>query len=162
MNKTILSAVIVLLAGVILISCSSGTKENKGGLNDLKAKLEKLKKEKTKLDGEIKNLEEKILQADPKAASAVKKLVAVDTIRIQDFSHYIDLQGKISSSGIGYVAPKGQGGLVRAVYVKVGQKVGPGAAGSKTGRCIAKTSVECCSTANRAVKSEACTGTNNL
>ncbi len=85
-----------------------------------------MKKEKDKLENEIKSVEEKIAIADPKAANVIKKLVAVDTVRVQNFSHYIDLQGKISSNGIGYVAPKGQGGLIRAIYESVGQRVGVG------------------------------------
>ena len=52
--------------------------------------------------------------------------MSIDTLRVTEFSHYIDLQGKISSSGIGYVAPKGQGGLIRSIYVSVGQRVGVG------------------------------------
>ncbi len=126
MRKTILSATMVLLAGTILMSCGGGAKEKKGGVGDLKIQLEKLRKEKDKLEGDIKSVEEQIAKADPQSANVVKKLVAVDTVRVQNFSHYIDLQGKISNSGIGYVAPKGQGGLVRAIYVKVGQRVSPG------------------------------------
>lgn len=126
MRKTFFSAAIIMLLGVLIVSCGSGAKEKKGSVNDLRVQLEKLKKDKDKLENEIKSIEEKIAIADPKSINVVKKLVAVDTVRVQDFSHYIDLQGKISSSGIGYVAPKGQGGLVRAIYVKVGQRVGPG------------------------------------
>lgn len=109
-----------------LASCGGGAKEKKGELGDLKVKLEKLKKEKSKLDADIREVEEKIAKADPEAAQQVKRLVGVDTLRIRDFAHYIDLQGKVSNSGVGYVAPKGGGGVVRAIYVKVGQKVGAG------------------------------------
>lgn len=126
MRKAILSVTAVLLSGAILVSCGGGAKDEKGGVGDLKTKLEKLRKEKDKLESDIKNVEEQLAKADPKSANVVKKLVAVDTVRIQNFSHYIDLQGKISSSGIGYVAPKGMGGLVRAIYIKVGQKVSAG------------------------------------
>lgn len=110
----------------ILAACGGGAKDKKGDLGDLKTRLEKLKKQKSELDADIKNVEDEIAKADPEAAQQVKRLVAVDTIRVQDFAHYIDLQGKVSNSGIGYVAPKGGGGVVRAIYVKVGQKVGAG------------------------------------
>jgi membrane fusion protein, multidrug efflux system len=110
----------------LLVACgSTAAKDKKGEITDIKSKLEKLKKDKTGLDTEIRQLEEQLAKADPDAVS-VKKLISVDTLRIQDFAHYIDLQGKISSSGIGYVAPKGGGGVIRAIYVKVGDRVSSG------------------------------------
>lgn len=118
------------LATVILVTVTAaacgGAKEEKGQLGDLKVKLEKLKKDKSNLETDIRKIEEQIAKADPQAASQVKRLVAADTLRTTDFAHYIDLQGKIASNGIGYVAPKGQGGLIRAIYVSVGQRVGVG------------------------------------
>ena len=117
---------------ITLVSCGAGAKDEKGKLGDMKSKLEKLKKEKNKLDGDIRELENEIAKADPKASQQVQKLVAVDTLRINDFAHYIELQGKIDAEGMAYVAPTGQGGLVKAVYVKAGQKV-EGPAGFKTG-----------------------------
>ncbi|HWR33809.1 MAG TPA: efflux RND transporter periplasmic adaptor subunit, partial [Chitinophagaceae bacterium] len=48
------------------------------------------------------------------------------TVRTDTFRHYIELQGKIDAEGMAYVAPKGQGGLVKAIYVKTGQRVGKG------------------------------------
>lgn len=117
---------VLMMLVVAMAACGDGAKDKKGSLSDLKVQLEKLKKEKSKLDADIKGIEEKIEKADPEAARQVKRLVAVDTLRVQDFEHYIDLQGKVSGDGIGYVAPKGGGGVVRAIYVKVGQKVGAG------------------------------------
>jgi membrane fusion protein, multidrug efflux system len=117
---------LILSTAFFLASCGSGAKDKKGEIGDMKTKLEKLKKEKNKLDADIRKLEADIAKADPKAASQVQKLVAVDTIRIQDFTHYIELQGKIDAEGMAYVAPKGQGGLVKAIYVKTGQRVGKG------------------------------------
>lgn len=114
----------IILVAFFLASC--GSKGKKGDIKDLKAKLEKLKKEKNALDAKIHKLEDEITKADPKAAQQNLKLVSVDTIRVQDFSHYIDLQGKIDAEGMAYVAPKGQGGLVKAIYVKTGQRVGKG------------------------------------
>ena len=125
MNNIMKVSAAVFFAAV-LAACGDGAKEKKGNLGDLKSRLEKLKKEKSTLDADIRKIEEEIAKADPEAAQQVKRLVAVDTLRVQDFAHYIDLQGKVSNSGIGYVAPKGGGGVVRAIYVKVGQKVGAG------------------------------------
>lgn len=124
--NNIMKVMAAVFFAAVLAACGGGAKEKKGNLGDLKSRLEKLKKEKSTLDADIRKIEEEIAKADPEAAQQVKRLVAVDTLRVQDFAHYIDLQGKVSNSGIGYVAPKGGGGVVRAIYVKVGQKVGAG------------------------------------
>lgn len=123
--NAIMKLATVILVTVTVAACG-GAKEEKGQLGDLKVKLEKLKKDKSNLETDIRKIEEQIAKADPQAASQVKRLVAADTLRTTDFAHYIDLQGKIASNGIGYVAPKGQGGLIRAIYVSVGQRVGVG------------------------------------
>lgn len=125
MTNVLKYSLIVVMAAAV-VACGSGAKEKKGSVNDMRTKLEKLKKEKSNLDADIKKLEEQILKADPKAAASVQKLVSVDTLRVQDFAHYIEIQGKIGTDGIAYVAPTGQGGLVKAIYVKTGQKVGKG------------------------------------
>jgi RND family efflux transporter MFP subunit len=45
----------------------------------------------------------------------------------QNFSHYIELQGKVDAQNISYVAPpNGQGGVVKALYVTQGQAVRKG------------------------------------
>ena len=127
MKRSTTALTLIAAAGFLLASCGgSSAKDKKGDTGDLKVKLEKLKKEKNTLDADIRKLEDQIQKADPTAASQVQKLVSVDTLRIQDFTHYIELQGKIDADGIAYVAPSGQGGQVKAVYVKVGQKVGKG------------------------------------
>ncbi len=122
MLKIFFTAVIA----VSLAACGAGAKDKKGDTADLKVKLEKLKKEKNDMDASIRELEDKIAKADPAAADQVKKLVSVDTLRISDFTHFIELQGKIDADGIAYVAPTGQGGLVKAVYVKLGSRVNKG------------------------------------
>jgi len=124
--SNILKVSATVLIVVAIAACGGGAKDKKGNLTDLKSRLEKLKKEKNSLDADIRKIEEEIAKADPEVAQQVKRLVAVDTLRVKDFAHYIDLQGKVSNSGVGYVAPKGGGGVVRAIYVKVGQKVGAG------------------------------------
>lgn len=113
------------LLATALLACGTGAKDGKGELGDKKVKLEKLRKEKTQIDREIQQLESEIARADPNAAQA-KKLVSLDTLRVSDFQHYIELQGKIDAEGVAYVAPRGQGGVIRAIYVKTGQRVGRG------------------------------------
>src|SRR5688572_27427864 len=86
---------IALAASVVLLiaSCGSSSKE-KGEAGDLKVKLEKLKKEKNGLDLQIRQVEEQLAKADPSSVQT-QKLISVDTLRIQDFTHFIELQGKI-------------------------------------------------------------------
>ena len=127
MKRTTTALTFIAAAGLFLASCGgSSAKEKKGDAGDLKVKLEKLKKDKSSLDDEIRKLEDQLVKADPTAASQVQKLVSVDTLRVQDFSHYIELQGKIDADGMAYVAPSGQGGQVKAVFVKLGSKVSKG------------------------------------
>lgn len=121
----ILKISLAAFIAVSLISCGTA-KDKKGSIGDMKTKLEKLKKEKNKLESDIRKLEDAIAKADPKAAQQAQKLVAIDTVRIDTFRHYIELQGKIDAEGMAYVAPKGQGGLVKSIYVKTGQRVGKG------------------------------------
>lgn len=141
MKRTTTALGILVLTTLFLASCGAGAKDKKGGVNDLKVKLEKLKKEKNTLDADIRKLEDQIMKADPKAAANVQKLVAVDTLRMQDFAHYIELQGKIGTDGMSYVAPNGQGGLVRAIYAKVGNRVSKGQLLVKLDDAMARQSV---------------------
>ncbi len=126
MKKTTTAVMLITVTGLFLASCGAGAKDKKGDAGDLKVKLEKLKKEKSSLDADIRKLEDEIVKADPTAAQQIKKLVSVDTLRIQDFSHFIELQGKIDAEGMAYVAPSGPGGQVKAVLVKLGSRVSKG------------------------------------
>ncbi len=111
-----IGAVAVVL---FLAACgASGGKDN--GLEAKKAKLEELKQEQGKLEAEIAKL-------DTNAAKAEKpKLVVLSTIQSAPFTHYIDLQGSVAANNNVMVAPRGQGGQVRALYVKQGDYVKKG------------------------------------
>jgi membrane fusion protein, multidrug efflux system len=136
-----ISVLTVAVAALIIAGCNSSARDKKSDTADMKVKLEKLKKEKNELDADIRKLEDQIAKADPKAAQQVQKLVSVDTLRIQDFTHFIELQGKIDAEGMAYVAPTGQGGQVKAVYVKAGQKVSKGQLILKLDDAMARQSV---------------------
>ncbi len=67
------------------------------------------------------------LQDTASAAAGNAKLVAVTPVASADFTHYVDLQGRIDATNISYVAPpNGQGGIVTALYVKTGDAVRKG------------------------------------
>jgi RND family efflux transporter MFP subunit len=137
----ILKISFIAVIAVSMTACGSGSKDKKGDTGDMKVKLEKLKKQKNELDADIRKLEDEIAKADPKSAKQAQKLVSVDTLRIQDFTHYIELQGKIDAEGMAYVAPTGQGGLVKAIYVKAGSKVSKGQLILKLDDAMARQSV---------------------
>jgi membrane fusion protein, multidrug efflux system len=136
--NNILKISFAAIIAVSLVACGAGAKDKKGEAGDIKAKLEKLKKEKNTLDADIRKLEDELAKVDPTAASQVQKLVSVDTLRVQDFFHYIELQGKIGSDGVAYVSPTGQPGIVTAIYVKTGQKVGKGQIVAKLDDALAR------------------------
>lgn len=116
---------IVLLA-FVATSCGDSKKDKAGSLNDKKAELQKLKDEQAKLVEKITTLEKDIAKLDTNVV-AKPKLVAVATIAPQGFDHFIDIQGKIDATNIAYVAPpNGQGGVVKALYIKQGQAVRKG------------------------------------
>ncbi len=119
---------ILLLVCLSLASCGEGKKEKDGDLNDKKAQLEKLKKDQQTISGKITALESQIAKQDPASASGANaKLVSIEPISNESFTHYIDLQGKIDATNISYVAPpNGQGGVVKALYVKQGDNVRKG------------------------------------
>src|SRR5690606_5560174 len=90
-----------------------------------KAQLQQLKAESIKLGEQIQQLEQEIAKQD--STFAVKpQLISVTAIVPQNFAHYIDLQGKVTTDNIYYVAPRDQGGQVKAVYVKQGDRVQKG------------------------------------
>jgi membrane fusion protein, multidrug efflux system len=109
-----------------LVACGSGQKEDTAALNEKKAALEKLKSDKTKLDEQIKKAQDELSKMD--SSNMTKpKLVQVIPVALRDFSHYINLQGRVASENIYTITPRnGIGGQVKAVYIKKGDYVKPG------------------------------------
>lgn len=128
MQRTIKLLSAFVLLTLMLTACGGGAKDKNAKLKELNAKIEKLKSKKNDLDAQIQKLQQEIVKLDPSAAKQNAKLVAVAPVKMDSiFAHYIELQGKINTDdGIAYVAPNGQGGLVKAVLVKPGQRVGKG------------------------------------
>lgn len=110
----------------MLISCGKGAKDSKGELNDKKTKLEALKSEQKKLTTDIAKLETEIGALDPSAAAVKPKLVVTSVLEPQAFTHAIDLQGKIDPQNVSYVAPRGQGGVIKSIHVQLGSYVKKG------------------------------------
>ncbi|MGE5520225.1 MAG: efflux RND transporter periplasmic adaptor subunit, partial [Candidatus Dadabacteria bacterium] len=123
--KLIVTGLIALT--FLLTACNAGKKDKEGSLTDKKVQLEKLKTEQQKITDQIAALETEIASADPSAAGAAAKLVSISPLLTANFSHYIELQGKVDAQNISYVAPpNGVGGVVKALYVTQGQAVRKG------------------------------------
>lgn len=135
--KKILQLTLLFTIFIAIASCGGG--KEKGKLGDKKAELEKLKADQKKLGEEITKLEDEIAVLDPTSVKA--KLVAIETIGGDAFTHFIDLQGKIDAKNTAYVAPRGMGGVVRALYVKKGDHVRKGQVVAKLDDAIARQQV---------------------
>ena len=114
----------LLLPIFLLVACGGNSGKN-GDVAQLRQQIEKIKKEKAALETTLRDLEQQLELADPSAAKSAL-LVSVDTLQKGMFAHYIDLQGRVEAEDMAYVAPSGMGGLVKAVYVKTGQRVAKG------------------------------------
>ena len=115
------------LSAIALSILSCGGETGNKDLAERKEKLEKLKQQQTQTTTEIKELELEISKLDTAAAKVEKaKLVVLDTVQNENFTHFIDLQGRVDAQNISYVSPRGQGGQVTSVYVKQGQFVKKG------------------------------------
>jgi membrane fusion protein (multidrug efflux system) len=117
----------MILIALLAASCGNTKKDEKGALNDRKAELQKLREQQKKISENIARLEAEIKKADPAAVAGTAKLVTVMPLGTGDFSHYIELQGRIDATNISYVAPpNGQGGIVKSLHVTQGQQVRKG------------------------------------
>lgn len=115
--------VIVIIAA--LVSCG-GKQEGNQDLAGKKATLETLTKQRDALNNQINALQTEINQLSGGAIAEKMKLVEATTLATQDFSHYIELQGKVSTENVSYVTPRGMGGQVKHIYVKQGDVVKKG------------------------------------
>lgn len=115
----------VLITIVHLAACSG--KVSSTEIEKDKKQLANLKQEQQQINQQISNLEAKLTKEDSSFANAEKaKLVVLSTIQPITFIHYINLQGRVDAVNIAYVAPKGAGGVVKALYIKKGDKIHKG------------------------------------
>ena len=116
----------LIICMLFLLAACSGNKEENKDLVGKKAELEKLTKERDALSTKISTLEAELQKMDGAASSEKAKLVEVTELLNRDFTHYIELQGKITTENLSYVTPRGMGGQVKSVYVKEGDNVKKG------------------------------------
>ncbi len=117
--------ILIICAVLFLTACSANKGEN-GSLTEKKSTLEALMKDRDALSTKIVALENEIEQLDSSSSNEKMKLVEFAILTNQDFSHYIELQGKITTENIYYVTPRGMGGQVKSMFVKQGDRVKKG------------------------------------
>lgn len=109
--------------GLLLAACTGGEEK------DLAAKKQQLADYKTKakeLLVKIEQLQKEIAKLDTTVKIEQKsKLITVDTLRKQEFKHYIEVQGNVDAAENISALPQ-QPGIVTAIYVKEGQRVTKG------------------------------------
>ncbi|HXB28485.1 MAG TPA: efflux RND transporter periplasmic adaptor subunit [Puia sp.] len=122
MNKIFLSA--LFTGTILLMSCGQGGDP----VTKKKAELQSLKDQQVALVTKIQKAEKELAEIDPSSVKREKeKLVAIQPVMPMDFTHYIELQGKIDALNIAYVTPRnGTGGQVKDIYVKQGDFVKKG------------------------------------
>jgi hypothetical protein len=112
----------VVLGSLLILTMACG-----GGnsIESQKASLAALKKQSLDLNVKIANLEKELEKAG--GAEVVKAtLVAVSPIVTQNFTHYIELQGKVESESVSFVTPRAGGGQVKGLFVKRGDLIKKG------------------------------------
>jgi len=118
MQTNIMKYTLTIGALFLLAACGNSSKDQSALLTEKKALMEKLKDQEKSLQAEIDKLDT--------SKKEKPKLVAIETISPETFTHYIDLQGKVESDKIGYIAPRNGGGQVRSIFVKRGDIVHQG------------------------------------
>jgi RND family efflux transporter MFP subunit len=125
MYSNINKLTILGMALIVLASCGQGKEESTGTLAQKQAELAKLRQEAAGLQEKIAALETAIEALDS-SADKKSKLIATSVLAMQNFSHYIELQGRVDAENISYVTPRGGPGQVQAIYVKKGDVVKKG------------------------------------
>ena len=124
--KQIIGIITVTTGMFLFFSCGKGDSSS-SKLDAKKKELEALKKQQSSLNAAINTLEEEIAALDTASEVTKGKLVGTASVTVEDFTHYIDLQGKIDADQVSYIAPpNGQGGVVTELYVKEGDRVKKG------------------------------------
>jgi membrane fusion protein (multidrug efflux system) len=118
---------VVLGFSLLLAACGSGSVQKDDSLAGKKARLDSLKAQQEKLGKQITDLQDEIAKIDTSAAAKEKaKLVALTALEPTSFTHYIDLQGNVDAINYSNIAPQGNGGVVRQIFIKQGDHVNKG------------------------------------
>lgn len=116
----------ILISATVLFTACTGKKEENTSLTGKKAELQQLTEQRDALSKKILTLETEIQKLGGSTAPEKTKLVQITELVNSDFSHYIELQGKIMTENVSYVTPRGMGGQVKSIFVKEGDAVKKG------------------------------------
>ncbi|MEO8855246.1 MAG: biotin/lipoyl-binding protein, partial [Ginsengibacter sp.] len=139
MKKLLTISMVILFTSFVSSCGDTGKKENE--LSAKKAQLEKLKSDKDQLDTKIASLQTEIAKIDTSTSNVKPKLVSLSPVNTVDFKHYLTLQGSVDDKNISYITPIGQPGVVKAIYVKQGDKIHKGQLILKMDDAVAQQSV---------------------
>jgi membrane fusion protein, multidrug efflux system len=143
MQKSLkLAAMVALIVSLAACGASTSKPEGNKAVQEKKAQLEKMKAEQKTLNDKVTALEAELIELDPSSKKENTKLVATAKLEPESFTHYIDLQGKIDATNIAYVAPRGQGGVVKEVLVKQGDNVKKGQLLLRLDNAIVQTQID--------------------
>ncbi|HEV2482828.1 MAG TPA: efflux RND transporter periplasmic adaptor subunit [Puia sp.] len=118
---------VVLGFSLLLAACGSSSIQKDDSLAGKRSRLDSLKAQQEKLNKQISDLQDQIAKIDTSAATKEKaKLVALTSLAPTSFTHYIDLQGNVDAVNYSNIAPQGNGGVVRQIFVKQGDHVTKG------------------------------------
>ncbi len=109
-----LKLIYIAFISILFVACNDNS-------TDKVAQLEKLKAEQIKLDVEIKKLEAEIANEGIVVENKFK-YVEVDTIQLQTFKHFIEVQGKVDAVENANVSARTPGVII-SVNVREGQRV---------------------------------------
>ena len=119
-----ISQIIFISASITLAACGAKQQDSLAGK---KTELEKLQKQQIETADKIKQLQTDIAKLDTSATkNDIAKLVSTTALTTQNFTNYIDLQGRIDADNISYVTPRLGGGQVKELLVKKGDFVKKG------------------------------------
>ncbi len=107
----------IIATTLIIIGCSKNTDAEK------KSKIKELKEKRTKIQSELMKIDEELATLEVK--KKIETLVTVQTVNDTIFSHYIDIQGNITTKENILIQPEMPGTLL-ALNVKAGQHVSKG------------------------------------
>lgn len=116
----------ILISATVLFAACAGKKEENTSLAGKKTELQQLTDQRDALSKKILALETEIQKLGGSTAPEKTKLVQITELVNSDFSHYIELQGKIMTENVSYVTPRGMGGQVKSIYAKEGDAVKKG------------------------------------
>ncbi|MCB9190507.1 MAG: efflux RND transporter periplasmic adaptor subunit [Flavobacteriales bacterium] len=130
---------IIVFAALLALASCGGEKT----LEERKADLDKKKVELAKLQNEVEKMEAEILADDPTHGKKeeVGILVAVKKVTPEEFEHHFEVNGSLEAVEQANISPE-QGGQIKQILVKEGDKVAAGTVLAKLNTSVIATNLE--------------------